>query len=76
LRRLEYSLAEMSHPPGGSHYAVQRRAHNLDHLQVHVPSTGDVIIFVVCKGEPMILRDERHLYPSDNLIAQFRMLQD
>lgn len=35
---------------------------------------SEVIVFLVVKNEPVVLRDERNMYPSDGLITQLRLL--
>lgn len=49
---------------------------NIEFMEVHRPAAGDVIVFIVKKSEPITLRDNSDLFPSDGLITQIRLLME
>lgn len=46
-----------------------------DHLDAVPISEGKMVVFVVYKGQHTIIEDDAHLFPSDTLIAQLRVLR-
>ena len=46
-----------------------------EHVGVHL-GENKAIIFVVTKGEPVTITDDKALFPSDALVTQLRMLEE
>lgn len=46
-----------------------------EHISVHL--TKEVaIVFIVSKGEPVTIKDDANIFPSDALVTQLRMLEE
>lgn len=45
-----------------------------EHLSLHV-GAEKVTLFVIAKGGPVIIEDDEHMFPSDKLVAELRLLQ-
>lgn len=46
----------------------------VEHIDAH--GSGDkVFVFIVHKGEAMLIEDDKDLYPSDQLITKLRLLK-
>jgi len=46
-----------------------------EHMSVHV-SKEKAVVFIVTKGEPVTITDDKALFPSDALVTQLRMLEE
>lgn len=50
-------------------------AFRLDYVHVF-EGTEKVFVFIVHRNEAAFIEDDRNLYPSDALIAKFRLIQE
>ena len=46
-----------------------------DSIHVAPMADGKKVVFLIVNGKPMMIEDDEHLFPSDTLITQLRILR-